>query len=186
MDNSLHFILERNMSFTKKKKRQNNTETTAAAAAASGSNENNIKECLASNSLANDHQQGSSGSNTGNGCTRNGGGDNNNKENTALGNGFGPGNTRASIESGEIVSNNQQSNNLVVGKQQWPHATTTTKDSHLAPKRRFVVLARLFKPWKWRRKKKTDKNNSKGIFISPMLAVLFMNCDQAKPCSWPM
>ena len=36
------------------------------------------------------------------------------------------------------------------------HKTSTSSSSSSA-KRKFIVLSRLFKPWKWKRKKKSDK-----------------------------
>lgn len=158
------------MSFTKKKKRLNNIETPAATITASHeNNDDNAKGGLTSNIQTNDNR-GSSGSNI-NGCIRNGGGNNNNnKELTAMENGVVSGNNHVSIESDEIISRGEQSNSIFDGKQQVVHVNLT-KDSHLPPKRRFVVLARLFKPWKWKRKKKADKNNSKGILSYKLITI---------------
>lgn len=43
------------------------------------------------------------------------------------------------------------------------HKTSTSSSSSSA-KRKFIVLTRLFKPWKWKRKKKSEKS-AKGKLI---------------------
>lgn len=54
------------------------------------------------------------------------------------------------------VENSNESRNIV--QQPKPSTTTTTVNHSSTAKRRFIVLSRFFSPWKWRRKKKSEKN----------------------------